>query len=244
MAAREWQRFFKVEAPRYLGNSFTKNTVAEVDFILRELDVKPGQCILDVGCGTGRHSLELARRGYGCTGIDQSIDMLEIAGSTARNMGLAVEFIQGDAAATILDRRFDHAICICEGAFSLLEVGTDPVDYHVGILTNIHAMVKPGGMFLLTALNALRLVREHDDADVSSGHFDFMTTAHVERMPIEAGNTVSVVEKGFMPSELKALLESTGFQVQAIWGGTAGDWNKGPIKLDEIEIMALSRRSA
>ena len=55
-----------------MDNSFTKNTVAEVDFVLEELSLPPGSRILDVGCGTGRHAVELARRGYQITGVDIS----------------------------------------------------------------------------------------------------------------------------------------------------------------------------
>jgi 2-polyprenyl-3-methyl-5-hydroxy-6-metoxy-1,4-benzoquinol methylase len=242
MQSKGWQRFFKEEAGHYLDNVFTKNTHAEVDFIMAEMQVWPGQAILDIGCGTGRHSLELARRGIACTGIDQSPEMLEIARRCAGDEGLNVEFVLGDAATTLLDRRFDHAICLCEGAFSLLEPGMEPVRYHRSILENVAHMLKPGGMFLLTALNGFRLAREHSDADVASGRFDIMTTAHVEELPAGEAGTVRVVEKGFMPAELKGLLEAARFQVLSIWGGTAGSWNRKTLSLDEIEIMALCRR--
>ena len=242
MQNKEWQRFFKAEADVYLANVFTRNTVAEVDFIIYELKLEPGESILDVGCGTGRHSLELARRGYSCTGIDQSQEMLAVGRKIAEEEGLHVEFFQGDAATTRLDRTFDHAICLCEGAFSLLEVDTDPVHYHQGILDNLASMLRSGGGFLLTALNGFRMIREHDDADVADGHFDVMAVAHTEELPIGSAETVSVVEKGFLPAELRSLLEQAGFRVLSIWGGTAGSWNKRPIKLDEIEIMMVAKR--
>ena len=243
MATTEWQRFFREEAERYLRNDFTRNTVSEVDFIIRELGVKPGQCFLDVGCGTARHSLELARRGHRCTGIDLSADMLAVGRKTALEEGLEIELIQGDASATRLRRRFDHAICLCEGAFSLLEIGADPVQYHAGILRNIRSMLRPGGMFLLTALNGYRLAREHTDADVASGHFDIMSTAHREALPAGSGSAVLVIEKGFMPAELAGLLEGAGFRVRSIWGGTAGGWNKASLQLDEIEIMVIATKT-
>lgn len=52
-----------------------------------------------------------------------------------------------------------------------------------------------------------------------------------------------MIEKGFTPTELKALLEEAGFRVLSIWGGTAGNWNKAALKLDEIEIMMLAQRN-
>jgi 2-polyprenyl-3-methyl-5-hydroxy-6-metoxy-1,4-benzoquinol methylase len=238
---RNWQRFFQAEAPRYLENGFTRNTAAEVDFMTRELGMRPGQSVLDVGCGTGRHSLELSRRGFRCTGIDLSEDMLAQARRLRDAEGLSVELVQGDAAATRLPTVFDHAICLCEGAFSLLEPGADPVAHHAGILSNVAAMLRPGGMFLLTALNGLRLAREATDAEVAAGVFDSSSLARLEEVPAPGG-AVRVVEKGFTVGELSALLSAAGFRVTGAWGGTAGSWNKEPLKLDEIELMMLSRK--
>jgi len=71
-----WEAFFDALAPVYDENVFTKNTVKEVDFLLEELRIPAGSAVLDVGCGTGRHSIELARRGYAVTGLDLSSEML------------------------------------------------------------------------------------------------------------------------------------------------------------------------
>jgi hypothetical protein len=45
-----------------------------------------------------------------------------------------------------------------------------------------------------------------------------------------------------MPKELADLFRQAGFVVEHIWGGTAGDWGKRPVKLDEIEIMIVGRK--
>jgi len=60
-----WEEFFDAYAPVYEDNAFTKNTIREVDFLIEELALPPGGSILDVGCGTGRHSIELARASAG-----------------------------------------------------------------------------------------------------------------------------------------------------------------------------------
>ncbi len=81
---KAWEEFFDAHAPLYDQNDFTQNTVGEVDFILDELSVPAGASILDVGCGTGRHSIELARRGYDVTGLDLSAQMLARAAASTR----------------------------------------------------------------------------------------------------------------------------------------------------------------
>jgi len=61
MKRNDWERFFDGHAPVYMDNSFTSNTVQEVDFILKELKLPLRSCILDMGCETGRHAVELAK---------------------------------------------------------------------------------------------------------------------------------------------------------------------------------------
>jgi 2-polyprenyl-3-methyl-5-hydroxy-6-metoxy-1,4-benzoquinol methylase len=78
-----WEEFFDAHAPIYEDNVFTKNTIREVDFLIEELSLPPAGSILDVGCGTGRHSIELARRGYSVNGLDLSREMLGRAAASA-----------------------------------------------------------------------------------------------------------------------------------------------------------------
>ena len=92
-----WEAFFDAHAPVYEDNAFTKDTIQEVDFVLEELSLQPGDSILDVGCGTGRHSIELAKRGYTVTGLDLSSEMLVRAADAAQAAGVNVDWIHSDA---------------------------------------------------------------------------------------------------------------------------------------------------
>ena len=72
--------------------------------------------------------------------------------------------------------------------------------------------------------------------------FNIENISHTEEVNTKNGKTVKVCEKGFLPYEIKTLLQNSGFKVLNIWGGSAGSWNKEELKLDEMEIMVLSEK--
>ena len=72
-----------------------------------------GRRILDLGTGTGRAAIALARRGAMVTGVDASNDMLTVARVRARDAGLAIDFAEGDAQALAFpDRAFEATVCL------------------------------------------------------------------------------------------------------------------------------------
>ena len=127
MKKSNWQRFFEWHAPDYMNNVFTGNTRFEVEFIIRELGLKPGDRVLDVGCGTGRHSIPLARFGAVMTGLDLSPGMLKMAKEYAGKENVEVKLIHANASEFELPQKFDHALCLCEGSLGLLGEDDDPV---------------------------------------------------------------------------------------------------------------------
>ena len=241
-----WQRFFDDHAQEYINNVFTKNTAFEVDFIIRELDMKPGQRVLDVGCGTGRHSIQLAKFGARMTGLDLSEGMLNKAREFAKKENVSIELIQCDAAEFQVHEQFDHAICLCEGALGLLGTDDDPSTRNLAILQNVHRCLKPGALFILTVLNGLKKAREHNQEDIQAGRFDPVHLISYDSVLVkEEGKTkgLTVKEKGFAPAELIQLLTRAGFHTLHLWGGTAGSWNKDVLNLDEYEIMVIAEKA-
>ncbi|MBD3403710.1 methyltransferase domain-containing protein [candidate division GN15 bacterium] len=240
----KWQAFFDRHAPYYLKNEFTGNTVAEVDFVLEELQVRQGAPLLDVGCGVGRHAIELARRGYQVTGLDISEGMLAQARAAADEAGVTVEWVQADATAFATDRRFDGAVCLCEGAFGLLGGGHDPYEQGPMILRNIHRALQPEGRLIITVLNGCRTIRAHSEEDIDAGIFDPLILAEICRVEASPGEAAERIdwERGFVPSELILLLRTSGFRDLHLWGGTAGSWGRRRPKLDEMELMAVAER--
>jgi len=241
----EWERFFDGYASRYMQEGFTKNTAAEVDFLIEELKLPMGSAILDMGCGTGRHSVELAKRGYRMTGVDLSAGMLAEARKAADVVGVQVDWIRSDATKFVSAKLFDAAVCLCEGAFGLIILIEDADAHDAAILRNIYAALKPGARFILTALNGLRAIRQYTQADVDAGRFVPLTLVETHPMEWETPEgkqTVLVREKLHLPQELAGLCRETGFVVEHIWGGTAGNWGRRTVELDEIEMMIVTRR--
>jgi cyclopropane fatty-acyl-phospholipid synthase-like methyltransferase len=243
----EWEEFFDGHAPVYMENSFTKNTLAEVDFIIEELKLAPGSRILDVGCGTGRHSLELARRGYLMTGVDISSGMLDEARKAAKKAGVRVEWIHADATKFESNNTFDAAICLCEGAFGLLGRDGDPFEHGLSILRNMNRVLNLNAKVIFTVVNGLALIRRSKQEDVEKGRFDPTTMAEVSPMEYdtsEGKKSLRLRERGFVPTELVMMFRQTGFDVQNIWGGTAGNWGRRQIGLDEMEIMVTASKTS
>jgi len=241
----EWAGFFNSHAPAYEDNVFTKNTVAEVDFLVRELGVSSGQRLLDVGCGTGRHSIELARRGYVVTGLDVSAGMLEEARKRAAAAKADISWVEADATAFSFEQNFDAVLCLCEGAFGLLGSQDDPIAQPLAILENVAAAMKAHAKCLFTVLNGYALARRHTQADVLDKVFD--PIGLVERSECAPPGTTDIIplrERGFVPTELVLLFALAGLEVADIWGGTAGNWGKRAIELDEIELMVLAHKPA
>lgn len=240
-----WEGFFDAHAPVYDENTFTKNTVCEVDFLIDELRLPPGAAVLDVGCGTGRHAIELARRGHVVTGLDLSSEMLARAAAAARAANVTVEWVRSDATRFALPAKYDAAICLCEGAFGLLEPGDDPINQPLSILCNISRSLKPGARAVFTVLNGAAMLRRHQNADVAEGRFDPLAMAESAAYPPREGLPAVVVrERGFVPTELGLLFRTAGMSVLHMWGGTAGNWGQRPLDLDEMEIMVVACKTA
>ena len=239
-----WEAFFDTHAPDYNDNVFTKNTQPEVDFLVEELALPPGSSILDVGCGTGRHAVELAKRGFRMTGLDLSRGMLAQGKAAADAAGVDVEWVHADATRFSFPGRFDAAICLCEGSIGLLGREDDPIDQPLAVLRNISRSLKPGAKAVLTVLNAARHIRMYSNEDVAKDRYDPLTMVESSELaPREGLPAVPTRERGFVPTELRLLCRLAGLSVVYMGGGTAGRWGKRPIDLDEFEIMLVVEKT-
>jgi len=139
---KQWyEELFENYGVRYDNECFTQGTVGECDFIEEEIGRNGAASILDIGCGTGRHAIELTQRGYRVVGIDLSESQLKRAREKAAQQGLDIDFRRYDARKLPFRGEFDLAIMLCEGSFPLME--TDEMNYR--ILENAAKALKPGG---------------------------------------------------------------------------------------------------
>jgi SAM-dependent methyltransferase len=222
----------------YLNYGFTKGTEHEVDFLVELMDIPTNSRILDIGCGPGRHSLELARRGYYSIGVDISSEFIKYANRIATNQKIKAEFLVADARELNLNQEFDGAICLCEGAFGL--AGNE--ENHRKVLQGVYKALRSGALFVLTVVNALNLARNLTD----DSEFDPYSCTVVDKENIISpkGETkeVSIFTTAFTFRELKFLLESEGFEVETAYGCSAGEFGKNLLKVDSMEIMMVARK--
>jgi hypothetical protein len=172
--------------------------------------------------------------------------MLAEAAKAAAAAGVELELVEADATRFDLERRFDAAVCLCEGAFGLLGAD-DPLEHDAAILRCIRASLRPEAPLVLTALSALRMIRDATPEQVAAGRFDPHTLCEAYEMEWESADgprSLPVRERGYVPSELALLCRTAGFAVEHVWGGTAGSWGRRPVELDEMEIMVVMRRPA
>jgi len=125
--------------------------------------------VLDLGCGTGTHAIELASRGYEVTGIDSSMDMLTIAREKSGN-GKKPVFIQGDIQTLYLDQQFDSVVMM----FTVLGYMTGKADLQF-LSESVKRHLKPGGLFIADfwygpAVNAQGFRINHSETEVPGGN--------------------------------------------------------------------------
>ncbi len=111
------------------------------------MGLSPGAQLLDVGCGYGRHAMELAARGFHVVGLDLSTPLLVRGGEEAHRRNLTINFVRGDMRELDFDSQFDGAYCL----FSTFGYFDD--DANKKTLANIGRALRPGGRVLIEILN-------------------------------------------------------------------------------------------
>ncbi len=125
---------------------FTEISKEEVAGLIDLLSITKEMKILDLCCGYGRHSLELARQGYNVTGYDLSNFFLEDARKKAKKEKLQVDFVPGDVRELDFTEKFDIVFNM------LTSFGYFEDEENEDVLSRIARSLVPGGRFLIQAI--------------------------------------------------------------------------------------------
>jgi len=251
---KQWYEFFYENyGQQYDREVYTQGTIGECDFIEKEVHFDKSLRILDVGCGTGRHAIELSKRGYNVTGVDLSESQLKRAREKALAAGLSIDFQCRDARNLPFDREFDVAIMICEGGFSLME--TDEMNY--AILQNVTKALKPRTKLIFTTCNGLfplfhsvkdfyASTKEKGNSECKNNSFDLMTFRDhntVEFMD-DSGQKKSMEcnERYYVPCEITWLLKSLEYKTIDIFGAKLGAFSREhKLTTEDFEMLVIAK---
>lgn len=252
---KQWyEELFENYGTKYDNESFTQGTRGECDFIEKEIGYDRKVRILDIACGTGRHAIELTKRGYPVVGIDLSESQLQRAKEKAAAQNLHLVFEKHDARNLPFVHEFDLALMLCEGAFPLME--TDEMNFQ--ILQNAAKALKPGGKLIFTTLNGLfplfHSVKDFLNAEAKEGNasygqntFDLMTFRDhsVTSFEDDLGNKkeLNCNERYYVPSEITWLLKSLHFKTIDIFGAKLGAFSRSDeLSTDDFEMLVIATK--
>jgi len=250
---KKWyESLFENYAHKYDKECYVQGTAGECDFVEQEIGQDRSLKILDIGCGTGRHTIELAKRGYNVTGVDLSGNQINWAREKAKEAGLTIDFRIQDARNLSFDGGFDLAIMLCEGGFSLME--TDEMNFE--ILKSATKALKSKGKLIFTTLNGLfplfHSVSEFYKSSQKEGQsqckecsFDLLTFRDHNRVEFEddSGNkkVLECNERCYVPSEITWLLRSLGYKKIEIFGAKLGAYSRNDkLTTDDFEMLVVA----
>jgi SAM-dependent methyltransferase len=245
-----YESLFGEEYLRLWAPSLTQErTDAEMDGILRLLELPPGARVLDLCCGHGRHAVPLAERGFRVTGLDLSETFLNHARRAAAERGVEVTWLHGDMCHLPFDGEFDAGVNLFT-AFGYFENEEEDLE----VLRGVRRALRPGGKFLLDVMNRESLMRRfqphsitrHEDGLLSLDERTLdpltgrvatrMTVIHADGSRHEHRWDVRV----YSLTELARLLKAAGLELASYYGGLDGS----PWSLERPRLAVLAIRPA
>lgn len=227
-----------------------ERTHREVDFLVRQLNLAPGQRILDVGCGFGRHCIAFARRGFQVTGLDPSAAMIQAAKERAAATGVTVDFRQERGEDFVTEQRFDAAVCLFT---TLGQMDVNPPDAdrdNRGLVRRVADALKPGGGFAVeapqrdpyaAALKAEERFGGSDRYTLVTRAFDPERSVVDERFRLvspEGEQRFHLRYRLFRREEVLWLLREAGLREISLFG----DFRGGPLTEESPFMLILASR--
>lgn len=221
--------------------------VSEIEQIIVRLGLEEHASVLDLCCGPGRHSLELARRGYAVTGVDLTQIYLDKLQAQAAEQNLAIEVVQADMRQFRRPGAFDGAVNLYS-SFGYFEHPDDDLR----VLRNLHSSLKPGGKLIMDMHGKEPLARKfqkrdwHTLPDESAyvleerklrDGWDWLDVRWVV-IRDAAVQTFNFGLRLYSGAELRASLLSAGFSDVALYGGL----DATPYDLDAKRLVAVATK--
>ena len=223
-----WDEIFDESFLRLVPGSAPSRTQREVAFLIGSLAPVEGARLLDLGCGTGRHALELAARGMSVVGVDKSRPLLVRALNAATERKLDIEFLLGDMRELTFETEFDGIYCI-ETTFGYFD---DPTNFEV--LRRMVAALKPGARLLIDQANRDHVISQSPQRSwwetgemviMDDVRFDFMTSRlHIERALVHAGGhpwEQAISIRLYTPHEMCTMMRALGLEILGLSGDIA-----------------------
>jgi SAM-dependent methyltransferase len=203
----------------------------QTSFLVEQLELQPGERILDLACGHGRVALPLARRGFAVTGVDLSPRSLEVARASAQSQGLDVDFVESDMRELDFDGAFDAAYNVYT-SFGYFEEDAE----NQRVLEAVSRALRPGGRFLIDIINPTGLAARYQTrlweqldsgaAFLQEHEFDMLGGRNRARWIFlrEDGRRSELVHslRAYASWELARMLEAAGLNVVRGWGDFEG----------------------
>jgi histidinol-phosphate/aromatic aminotransferase/cobyric acid decarboxylase-like protein/ubiquinone/menaquinone biosynthesis C-methylase UbiE len=224
---RPWyEDFFAPEFWQVAQYEYTpERTGREVDYLASVLDAyAPGKRVLDLGCGTGRHAIGLAARGYQVVGLDVSAWALDRAAEAADAAGVEARWLRCDLLGGIPAEADGADAAICLQAFGL---GAD--EQQVRFLREVRRSLVPGGLFVLDHSSVLPIVRHYapEAAFETEGlrarfHRSYRTVAgrSAGRIEVDRDGAAPASLRDdvrlYQPAGIRALLSVSGFAIERV----------------------------
>ena len=223
--------FFDDEYLRFAVDRYpVEATAAEVEFLVEALDLGEGSRVLDLACGHGRHSVELARRGCLVIGVDLSEPSLELAAARAAEAGVEVRFERADMRSIRFEREFDAVINMFT-AFGYFAADAE----NRLVLERVAAALVPGGAFLIEAVNPTAVFARfeargwHELSDgtvmLEERAYDAVRGRFETCWRFARGGEQSVrrfSHRAYTAPELAAMTQAAGLDVERFFGGLDG----------------------
>ena len=220
-------------------------TKREIDFIESELVLPDGARLLDVGCGFGRHAIELARRGYDVVGIDPAPAMIAAAKENADPF-LPIDFRQAWGEEFVTETPFDAAICTFTSLGQISSRGENS-----GLVQRVFAALKPGGRFVvevpqrdayLKGLKPSEQFGEGQSTTAVSRQYDPQAQTVTEIFHLvspKKSQTYTLRYRLYDQAGLFDLRQRAGFVIQAAYG----DYEGAPLTGERPIMVVVGQRA-